>query len=181
MILTNKYVLEEKMLDTFQSTLYKGYTVKGRTPIVVKILNQNYSSLEFSDLQEIFHRDSKALSMINHSNIIEYKDSGIDGDNFYIVMEYFQGENLEEFIKINKPSKVQQLHIMVQILNGVQAAHDKRIIHRDIKPSNILINSNMEVKVIDFGVSKILDMYLFKTGHTLKDHITKRYASLNIY
>lgn len=177
MILTNKYVLEEKMLDTFQSTLYKGYTVKGRTPIVVKILNQNYSSLEFSDLQEIFHRDSKALSMINHSNIIEYKDSGIDGDNFYIVMEYFQGENLEEFIKINKPSKVQQLHIMVQILNGVQAAHDKRIIHRDIKPSNILINSNMEVKVIDFGVSKILDMYLFKTGHTLKDHITKRYAS----
>ncbi|MBP0726397.1 protein kinase [Bacillus sp. RG28] len=177
MILANKYELKEKMLGNYQSTIYSGITIKGKTPIVAKILNQNYSNLEFRDLQEIFHRDSKALSMINHSNIIEYKDSGIEGDNFYIVMEHFQGETLEMIIQKNNLSKIEKLHIMFQILNGVQAAHDKRIIHRDIKPSNVLVNSQMEVKVIDFGISKIMDMYSFRTGHTLKDHITKRYSS----
>ncbi|MFD1205312.1 AAA domain-containing protein [Sporosarcina contaminans] len=177
MYLMNKYALEEKMISTYQSTLYKGYIIKEKTPIVVKVLNQKYSGLEFNDIQEIFNRDSRALSMINHSNIIEYKDSGIDEDNFYIVMEYFDGENLEEFVKHNKLSRMQQLKIMIQVLDGVQAAHDKRIIHRDIKPSNILVDSKMNVKVIDFGVSKILDMYLFRTGHTLKDFITKRYSS----
>lgn len=175
--LANKYFLEDKIATTNQSNLYKGYTIKGRTPIVVKILNQKFSHLQFSELQEIFYRDSKALSMINHSNIIEYKDSGIDDDNLYIIMEYFEGENLEEIIKKNSLSNIEKLDIMLQILNGIQAAHDKRIIHRDIKPTNILVNSDLKVKVIDFGISKIMDFYSYRTGYTLKDYITKRYAS----
>ena len=55
--------------------------------------------------------------------------------------------------------------------------HDKRIIHRDLKPANILVSLNLQVKVIDFGISKIMDIYTYKTGHTLKEYITKRYAS----
>ncbi|MCU4863591.1 AAA domain-containing protein [Bacillus cereus] len=175
--LANKYSLEKKLASTNQSNLYKGYSIKGRRPLTIKILNQKFSDLNADELHEIFYRDSKALSMINHSNIIEYKDSGIEGDNFYIIMEYFEGETLEKTIKNNQLSHINKFEIMIQILNGVQAAHDKRIIHRDLKPANILVNSNFEVKVIDFGISKIMDIYTYKTGHTLKEYITKRYAS----
>ncbi|KAA2389957.1 protein kinase [Bacillus cereus] len=175
--LANKYFLENKLASTNQSNLYKGRTIKGQGPITVKILNQKFSDLKADELHEIFYRDSRALSMINHPNIIEYKDSGIEEDNFYIIMEYFEGETLGKVIENKQLSNMEKLDIMIQILKGVQAAHDKRIIHRDLKPANILVSSNLQVKVIDFGISKIMDIYTYKTGHTLKEYITKRYAS----
>ncbi len=175
--LANKYFLENKLASTNQSNLYKGRTIKGQGPITVKILNQKFSDLKSDELHEIFYRDSRALSMINHPNIIEYKDSGIEEDNFYIIMEYFEGETLGEVIENKQLSNMEKLDIMIQILKGVQAAHDKRIIHRDLKPANILVSLNLQVKVIDFGISKIMDIYTYKTGHTLKEYITKRYAS----
>ncbi|WP_416808989.1 AAA domain-containing protein [Bacillus thuringiensis] len=175
--LANKYFLENKLASTNQSNLYKGRTIKGQGPITVKILNQKFSDLKADELHEIFYRDSRALSMINHPNIIEYKDSGIEEDNFYIIMEYVEGETLGKVIENKQLSNMEKLDIMIQILNGVQAAHDKRIIHRDLKPANILVSSNLQVKVIDFGISKIMDIYTYKTGHTLKEYITKRYAS----
>ena len=58
--------------------------------------------------------------MINHPNIIEYKDSGIEEDNFYIIMEYFEGETLGEVIENKQLSNMEKLDIMIQILKGVQ-------------------------------------------------------------
>lgn len=175
--LDNKYYIEENVYSGPQSKIYIGSHVKNNNlKVTLKILNSNLASVE-GDIEEIFKRDSKALSLINNSNIIEYKDSGTYLDNFYIVMEYFEGVNLYEFIQMNKISYLEKLNIILKVLDGIQAAHDKRIIHRDIKPTNILINKDQEIKIIDFGISKILDINTYRSTNTLKDYITKRYAS----
>ncbi|WP_100526408.1 serine/threonine-protein kinase [Paenibacillus sp. GM1FR] len=177
-IIDGKYVLKKELYSGPQSQVFNGHHIKNEnSTVTIKLLNNNFPS-ENRDVEEIFKRDSKALSLLNNSNIIEYKDSGLDDNVFYIVMEHFQGLNLYEYIS-SKPSLTyyEKLTIMMKISNGIQAAHDKRIIHRDIKPTNILINVHQDIKIIDFGVSKILDFNAYRTNYTLKDYITKRYAS----
>ena len=180
-ILDNKYVLEENIYLGPQSKVYIGKHIKNEnSKVTIKVLNNKMES-QNGDIEEIFKRDSKALSLLNNPNIIEYKDSGIDKDNLYIVMEKFDNTNLYSLIEERRLSYLDKLNIMLKILDGIQAAHDKRIIHRDIKPSNILVNSDLTVKVIDFGISKILDLNAYRTNYTLKDYITKRYASPEHY
>lgn len=180
-IIDNKYILEEIIYSGPQSKVYIGRHIKNnKSKLAIKVLNNKMESLN-GDIEEIFKRDSKALSLLNNPNIIEYKDSGIDRDNLYIVMERFDNTNLYTLIKKRQLSYLDKLNVMLKILDGIQAAHDKRIIHRDIKPSNILVNSDLTVKVIDFGISKILDLNAYRTNYTLKDYVTKRYASPEHY
>lgn len=151
--------------------------VKIGLKIAIKLLTNDFNFNGSDELKEIFQRDSRALSMLDHKNIIEYKDSGIVDNKFYIIMEYFESMNLEEFLGSRKLDYKEILGIIKDILYGVSEAHTKRIIHRDLKPTNVLISNDLKVKVIDFGVSKILDLYAHKSGFTLKNHITKKYAS----
>ncbi|MED3554052.1 serine/threonine-protein kinase [Cytobacillus praedii] len=180
-IMDNKYILEEEIYSGPQSKVYVGrHKRNDNSKVIIKVLNNKMESHN-GDIEEIFKRDSKALSLINNPNIIEYKDSGIDKDNLYIVMEKFDNTNLYTLIEKRQLSYLEKLNIMLKILDGIQAAHDKRIIHRDIKPSNVLVNSDFTVKVIDFGISKILDLNAYRTNYTLKDYVTKRYASPEHY
>ncbi|MFB1100416.1 AAA domain-containing protein [Terribacillus sp. JSM ZJ617] len=176
-IIDNKYEIINKVASTEKSTVYKGHIIKSQRKVTIKLLSHRYNDTNSKDLNEIFYRDSRALSMISHANIIEYIDSGVNGDSFYIVMEDFNSQTLKAVVEMSSLSFEEKMEIMIQISKGVQAAHDKRIIHRDLKPTNILVNSELKVKVIDFGISKIMDIYANRTGHTLKDYISKRYAS----
>lgn len=177
MIIDNKYIIEETIYKGPQSEIYLASNIKNKNfKVTLKILKNSLNSNE-GDLEEIFKRDSKALSLLNNPNIIDYKDSGSYIGNFYIAMEYFKSQNLIDYVKTNPLEYTEKLQIVLDILNGIQDAHDKRIIHRDIKPSNILINEEKKIKVIDFGISKILDLNAYRSNLTLKDYITKRYAS----
>ncbi len=176
-ILDNKYILEHQIYNGPQSEIYIARNAKNeKFKVTIKVLKNPLHSNE-GDLEEIFKRDSKALSLLNNPNIIEYKDSGLEENRFYIVMEYFDGVNLEEFKEKHNLTYAEKLQITLKVLDGIQDAHDKRIVHRDLKPSNILINESNEVKIIDFGISKILDYNAYRSNLTLKDYVTKRYAS----
>jgi len=177
LVIDNKYVVEEIIYKGPQSEIYLASNIKNKTfKVTLKVLKKTLNSKE-GDLEEIFKRDSKALSLLNNPNIIDYKDSGSDNGNFYIAMEYFKSQNLIDYVKNNSLEYTEKLQIVLDILNGIQDAHDKRIIHRDLKPSNILINEEKKIKIIDFGISKILDLNAYRSSLTLKDYITRRYAS----
>ena len=126
-----------------------------------------------------FHNEINILSQFNCNNIVKYYDSYQDNNNFYIIMEYCDGENLKSFIdKHRNNSTLINENILKNIIRqmciGIKEIHNKKTIHRDLKPENIFMNENMEIKIGDFGISKQLNSY--KT-HTL----TVNKAGFNYY
>jgi serine/threonine protein kinase len=130
--------------------------------VAIKILHARFH--HSADLVERFRREARAASKIGHPNIVDVTDSGTTPDGaFYFVMEFLEGESLEELIAKNGPLPVERALLMAaQIARALEAAHAAEVIHRDLKPANImLVNRNDEddfVKVLDFGISKDLDL-----------------------
>ena len=117
---------------------------------------------DMRDKLENLKKEADILSKFNCNNIVKYYDSYLDKDKFYILMEYCDGQNLKEFININiKNNELIEENILYNIIKqiciGIKEIHNKNIIHRDIKPENIFINKNMELKIGDFGISKLFD------------------------
>jgi tetratricopeptide (TPR) repeat protein len=105
--------------------------------------------------RERFIREAKAASALQHNNIctVHDIDEGADG-RMFIVMDCYEGETLEEWLKRGQVSQSEISHIAAQIVSGMAAAHEQGIIHRDLKPSNIFVTLQGVVKVFDFGLAK---------------------------
>jgi serine/threonine protein kinase len=130
--------------------------------VAIKVLHARFH--HSADLVERFRREARAASKIGHPNIVDVTDSGSTPDGaFYFVMEFLDGINLEELILSTGPLPVERaLLVTAQIARALEAAHAAEVIHRDLKPANVmLVNRNDEadfVKVLDFGISKDLDL-----------------------
>ncbi|MGX4669183.1 Stk1 family PASTA domain-containing Ser/Thr kinase [Cerasibacillus sp. JNUCC 74] len=113
--------------------------------------------LEFANDEEFiarFDREAHSATSLNHPNIVNIYDVGEEDHLLYMVMEYVKGMTLKEYIQQHGPLGVQEaLDIMRQITSAIAHAHANEIIHRDIKPQNILIDTNGQVKVTDFGIA----------------------------
>lgn len=96
-------------------------------------------------------------SQLNHPNIVTVHDGGQDAGLPYLVFEYVQGETLSSVLKsAGRLDPLRAAHIAVEILRALQFAHDKHIVHRDIKPANIMLAGSDAVRVMDFGIAKLL-------------------------
>ena len=109
-------------------------------------------------------KESEFLSKFNCEYIIKYYDSSINNKKFYILMEYFDGQDLRHFLNNYKKNnqKIDEkiiIKIIEQICFGIKEIHAQNIIHRDLKPENILIDKNNKIKIGDFGLSKQFDSY----------------------
>ncbi|WP_368293089.1 AAA domain-containing protein [Dehalobacter sp. TBBPA1] len=177
MIIGNRYELLERIGGSHISEVFTAKDLmKDLNVVAVKILTIANLGEEKNGISELFRRECNSLSKINHSNIISYIDSGIDNDKFYIVTEYFHSCNLFQYIK-SKQLRVQDIYsIFIQMLEGIGEAHKNLIIHRDLKPTNILVDDNGDLKIIDFGISKIVGL-TYDASLTLKDYMTASYAS----
>lgn len=105
-------------------------------------------------LMERLRREAKVLAKLNHPNVVQIYDVIDQGDEFALVMEYVEGRSLCRHLKENDLSQRQQLAVLVQILDGLAAAHSQGIIHRDLKLDNILIDARGRAKIGDFGIAK---------------------------
>ena len=135
---------------------------KGGNIYAIKIFNFSYVFSEFSKgTDNRITREIKALKSVNHPNVVSYIDDGefIDNDvkYLYVIMDYVDGEDLSKFIKNNNLNITDTISIFVNILHGVDAIHKQHIVHRDLKPANIYITQNGNVKILDFGLSKLID------------------------
>lgn len=103
-----------------------------------------------------FEREARAASALNHPNILTVYEIGeADGANF-IATEFIEGESLSERIKRGAMELAEVLDIGIQIASALAAAHEARIVHRDIKPANIMVREDHLVKVLDFGLAKLV-------------------------
>lgn len=133
-----------------------------------KILQKEYAIKFLYDKNKIYNSDDDELEQrfiseaciaieLRHNNLVEVYDIAKYRNHFYMVMEYINGETVEQAITQGK-SFVEEdvIHVMKEVLRGLKVIHEKGYVHRDIKPSNIMINKNGVVKLMDFGIAKDL-------------------------
>ncbi|MGA7304558.1 MAG: serine/threonine-protein kinase [Rhodothermales bacterium] len=105
-----------------------------------------------------FHREQSALARLQHPNIAQLLDAGTSEEGIpYFAMEYVDGQPVTEYCDKNRIDVRGRLGLFLAICDAVQFAHRNLIIHRDLKPSNILVTQEGRVKLLDFGISKLLD------------------------
>ena len=124
--------------------------------VAVKILRGDLASDE--KFVRRFQREAIAASSLSHPNIVGMYDVGEDDGNYFIVMEYVEGQTLKNLIKKRGVlTTYEVIDIMTQLCDGLAHAHDSYIIHRDIKPQNVMILDNGMVKITDFGIAMALN------------------------
>ncbi len=123
--------------------------------VAVKILNEKFSPQE-SNLNR-FIKEAKAASGLNHPNILVIHEIGENDETHYIVSEFIEGETLREIVGKSPMKLPEVLDISIQIANALTAAHVAKIVHRDIKPENIIVRPDGYVKILDFGLAKLIE------------------------
>jgi len=109
-------------------------------------------------LQERFSRERQILARLEHANIARLLDGGVTLDGrSYLVMEYVEGTPIDVYCDTHALSIRERLRLFQTVCTVVQYAHQNLVIHRDLKPSNILVTENGQVKLLDFGIAKLLD------------------------
>ena len=129
--------------------------VPAGTVVAVKVLRQEYT--HDPELVRRFKNESKAISLLNHPNIVKVYDVSVNDQLQYIVMEYVDGMTLREYLneRGGKLTSRETVHFISQILKALEHAHANGVVHRDIKPQNIMLLDNGQLRMMDFGIARI--------------------------
>jgi formylglycine-generating enzyme required for sulfatase activity/dienelactone hydrolase/predicted Ser/Thr protein kinase len=103
-------------------------------------------------------KEAQAASLLHHPHIVEVEETGRSGDRDFLVMEYVDGRTLGEVIPVGGMPVEEALDLARMILEGLAAAHAAGIIHRDLKPSNVMLTGSGSIKVLDFGLAKLMEL-----------------------
>lgn len=122
--------------------------------IAIKVLSSELA-LRPAALQR-FGQEARSASALNHPNIITIYEVGLESSTPYIAMEYVDGRDLRSIIADGKLSTRRILNIACQIADGLAAAHERGIVHRDLKPENVMLTRDGFVKILDFGLAKLV-------------------------
>lgn len=153
--INDQYVIIEKIGEGGMGSVYLAEDVLLQRKVAIKSLNKPKAT-PTDELEGRFQQEALALARLNHPNITHVYTFVQHQQNFWMVMEYVEGKTLEDWIKHHGAiSASLACSITVQILNGLEHAHHKGIIHRDLKPANIMISSEGEIKIMDFGIARI--------------------------
>jgi hypothetical protein len=163
-----KYRIQTELGRGGFGVVYSAYDPTVGRPVAVKVL----TVLGDAQLLTRFKNEAAAAGNLRHKNIVTIYDYGDDDGLPYIVMELLEGEDLNQIIAARKPmSLLQKVSIMVQVADGLRSAHRAGVVHRDIKPGNIRLLPDGTVKLMDFGIARLLagsaGTRLTRQGHVI--------------
>ncbi len=151
--LDGRYEIQEIIGVGGMAVVYKARDNQENRIVAIKILKEEFISNE--EFLRRFKNESKAIAMLSHPNIVDVYDVSFGDLIQYIVMEYIEGITLKEYIEREGSLRWKDaVHFTLQILKGLQHAHDKGIVHRDVKPQNIMVLPDGTIKVTDFGIAR---------------------------
>ena len=149
-----KYKISRLIGEGGMASVYEAEHEMLGTKVAIKVLNPILSAN--SQIKERFRNEAKLMASLDHPNITKVIDFDEQPQQLSIVMEYLNGEDLNQKIKRNGPLSEKEItDVFSQTLSAFQYAHEKGIVHRDIKPSNIFILPNGHIKILDFGIAKL--------------------------
>src|SRR5207245_268659 len=119
-----------------------------------------------------FQQEARTAGMLNHPNLLMIHELGLHKDSPYIVSELLEGETLRDRLRGGALSVQRSVDYAIQIAQGLAAAHEKRIIHRDLKPENLFVTKDGRVKILDFGLAKLIEAEDGKAERRPKTHTT---------
>src|SRR5665647_662577 len=154
-VLNNRYRLISLLGEGGMAVVYEASDLLLDRKVAVKLLRQQFAT-DPAFLAR-FQREAKAAAGLSHPNVVAIYDVGTDADVQYIVMEMVEGRTLKEIIEAEAPlSTARIVDIGRQICEGLEYAHQHRIVHRDVKPQNILVTRDGRAKIADFGIAVAL-------------------------
>jgi serine/threonine protein kinase/tetratricopeptide (TPR) repeat protein len=149
------YRILEKIGEGGMGVVYKAEDLALNRPVAIKVLPPEL--LTEPTRKERFIQEAQAASAINHPNIAQVHELGEHEGIHFIVMEYIEGKTLRQLARAKKLKLKKLMEIMIQVTDALTKAHKKGIVHRDLKPENIMINEDGLVKVLDFGLAKLIE------------------------
>lgn len=155
-LLGGRYKIISLLGEGGMANVYLAEDIILQRKVAVKVLRRDLQK----DPQTIqrFQREALAMSELSHPHIVSIFDVGSDHNRHYLVMEYVDGPDLEQYIQNNKPLALKTvISIMDQILDAMALAHKHNVIHRDLKPQNILLDKHGNIKIVDFGIAVALN------------------------
>lgn len=146
------YRIEAELGKGGMGIVYRATQIELDRPVAIKLLPPQFT-IDPAFIQR-FRREARAIAQLNHPNIVQIYDIGVEQSTHFYAMELVEGETVDDRIfrqyRLPVPDAVR---IIVHVCRGLQAAHDAGIVHRDIKPANIILDSRNQAKLMDFGIA----------------------------
>jgi serine/threonine-protein kinase len=155
-LVVGRYVILDRVGEGGRGRVFKAqHRLMGRL-VALKVIAPQIASRVSSIAR--FHREMRLLGRLNHPNVIRALDADQVGDLLYIVMEYVGGRSLDEVLRERGPLPAREvIDYMSQAALGLAHAHERGIIHRDVKPPNLLLSEEGQIKVLDLGLSALME------------------------
>jgi len=146
------YEFEAKIGEGGMATVYRGQQLSLQRPVAIKVLNAQMQAHD--QARRAFERESLIIARLNHPHIVQVIDRGVSEAGVpFFVMEFIDGVDLARVLREGQISLARKLEIALQIAKAMAYAHKNGVLHRDIKPANIIVDHQMHVKVLDFGIA----------------------------
>lgn len=148
------YQVRDLLGEGGMGTVYRAHDARLRRDVAVKVLRADV--VADPDRQALFLQEARSVSALKHPNIVTVHDLGTEADVAYMVMELVEGRPLDRVIPRGGMPLSDTLRIAAQIAEAFTAAHAANLIHRDLKPANVMVQDDGRVKVLDFGLAKLI-------------------------
>jgi eukaryotic-like serine/threonine-protein kinase len=147
------YTVEQLIGKGACATVWEAVQDSTGRKVALKIMRMDLST---EGVFSRFAREIKLMEKLHHPNIAQVLDSRIDRSMGYCALEFIDGAPLQKYLKEHTVKKPQMFDIVVQLCHGLQHAHDNGVIHRDVKPANIMMTTDGQPKLVDFGLGRNL-------------------------
>jgi serine/threonine protein kinase len=160
------YVLGGRLGGGTTSAVYAARHEASGQQVAIKLIAADLQ--DEPETRERFVREARVTAELQHCNIVRVVDAGADQGRPFIAMERLEGLPLPAFLRTAEAAGIEaKLALMLQLCDGLQAAHDRGIVHRDIKPSNLFVTRDGTLKILDFGLARLHASTLTASGQIL--------------